>query len=151
MAQPILSFNMRFKIVSSIPSITGGCYCGSVRYEIQGEILNQGVCHCVDCQKLTGGTSWPFLFILSESLKYQGNVNSFERTAFSGKKVTLEFCPKCGTTLFGRPEFWEGCSTVSASTLDNPKHFYPLKHVWTEEAPKWQAFKEGIPLCKQNP
>lgn len=135
----------------SFKTIFGGCYCSSITYEIQGEVLNQGVCYCSDCQKLTGGSSWPFLFISTDSLKTHGELKTFVRMGRSGKKVKVEFCPECGTTLFGRPEFWQGCMTVSASTLNNPDIFSPKIHVWTKEAPKWTCLHENWTKFLQNP
>lgn len=34
--------------------VTGGCHCGAIRY--QGEIDPErvSICHCTDCQRLTG-------------------------------------------------------------------------------------------------
>jgi hypothetical protein len=35
-------------------AITGGCHCGAVRYEAQGEALNHALCHCRDCRRSAG-------------------------------------------------------------------------------------------------
>jgi len=39
-----------------MPSITGGCLCGKVRYSANAEPIFVGLCHCHDCQKFTGTT-----------------------------------------------------------------------------------------------
>ncbi len=43
--------------------ITGKCFCGEVQYTIKANILKSGICHCHDCQRLTGGTAWPFIVV----------------------------------------------------------------------------------------
>ena len=41
----------------------GGCYCGSVRFEISGEPVNQSICHCRDCQKSSGAASVAWIML----------------------------------------------------------------------------------------
>ena len=40
---------------------SGGCLCGAVRYEAQGEPLYAGHCYCEDCRKASGGGFIPFM------------------------------------------------------------------------------------------
>jgi hypothetical protein len=41
--------------------LTGGCYCGAVRYETDGEPFHETICHCADCRRIVGAASvaWP--------------------------------------------------------------------------------------------
>jgi len=34
--------------------VTGGCHCGHMSYEAEVDPATVRVCHCTDCQKLTG-------------------------------------------------------------------------------------------------
>ena len=34
--------------------VTGGCHCGHITYEAEVDPATVRVCHCTDCQKLTG-------------------------------------------------------------------------------------------------
>lgn len=38
-------------------TITGGCACGAIRYEVTAEPIVTFNCHCRDCQKTTGGAT----------------------------------------------------------------------------------------------
>lgn len=128
----------------------GSCYCGHIKYEITEEMLKKGVCHCHSCQKLTGGACWPFLVVKSESLQIQGLVKEITRVGDSGHQVHVSFCPKCGTTLFGRPEAWPSIRTVSASTLDKAESFMPDLHVWTEDKQAWIVLPHDVPQFLTN-
>jgi hypothetical protein len=39
------------------PSLTGGCLCGGVRFELTEPATDAGYCHCTRCQRRTGGAS----------------------------------------------------------------------------------------------
>ena len=32
----------------------GGCHCGAIRYEAEGEPLTHALCHCTDCRRHAG-------------------------------------------------------------------------------------------------
>ena len=34
--------------------ITGGCHCGAIRYQAEGEALVHALCHCTDCRRHAG-------------------------------------------------------------------------------------------------
>ena len=56
--------------------IIGKCFCREIQYKVEANILKFGICHCRDCQRLTGGTAWPFIVIPQESL---GNTRKDKR------------------------------------------------------------------------
>jgi hypothetical protein len=34
-----------------MPTLTGGCLCGAIRYTVDAEIKELRACHCTNCQK----------------------------------------------------------------------------------------------------
>src|SRR5262245_25617643 len=34
--------------------ITGGCHCGAIRYQVEGEAIVHALCHCTDCRRHAG-------------------------------------------------------------------------------------------------
>jgi hypothetical protein len=42
-------------------AITGGCYCGALRFEIEGQIRMRALCLCRTCQKISGGAGNLFI------------------------------------------------------------------------------------------
>jgi hypothetical protein len=34
--------------------LTGGCHCGAIRYQAEGQALTHGLCHCTDCRRHAG-------------------------------------------------------------------------------------------------
>ena len=89
--------------------VTGGCHCGGITYEAEVAPATIRVCHCTDCQKLTGTAfratiaSLPGTFVLKS-----GTPKIYIKTAESGNKRGHGFCPDCGTPIY------------SAATAPNP-------------------------------
>ena len=50
-------------------TITGGCACGAIRYEVTGEPIVTFNCHCRDCQKTTGGAYTPVFYVPANAFK----------------------------------------------------------------------------------
>lgn len=65
--------------------MTGRCFCGNIRYHIFDEVIKREVCHCRSCQHLTGGSSWPFIVVKSESLHISGDLKEFTRKGANGQ------------------------------------------------------------------
>jgi hypothetical protein len=84
-------------------SMTGTCLCGAVRYESSAEPVFSGHCHCVDCQKETGGGHLTIAAVPNDSVTVSGPVTTFRNNGGSGQPVERVFCSVCGTTVFARP------------------------------------------------
>ena len=77
--------------------LQGGCYCGAVRYEVDGEPVMKAQCHCRECQYITGGASNMFMAVPLDAFRYtKGQPKQFKRKDLAAP-VTREFCPECGT------------------------------------------------------
>ena len=121
----------------------GGCLCGNVRYSVQGKPVLSVLCFCRDCLSLFGCDGYPGMMIENQDFSaLQGKCSTYPRTAESGRTVTLNFCPDCGTTVWGQTEL--GMVSVVAGTLDNPDVFEPEKAVFTTQAPAWARIPEGL-------
>src|ERR1700756_168210 len=81
--------------------VTGRCHCGQISFEAEIDPTQVRICHCTDCQTLTGTafrtnvSSLPGTFVLKS-----GTPKIYIKTAESGNKRAHGFCPKCGTPLY---------------------------------------------------
>ena len=130
--------------------LTGGCFCGKVRYEILAHPLRMGFCHCRSCQQATGSAFFPFIAISENALSIQGELTWYESIGDTGHKVHRSFCPICGSRLFSKPDAIPNLRTVSASSLDNPHAFKPEIAVWVEEAVPWHDVSTDLTQFNKN-
>jgi hypothetical protein len=114
-------------------TITGGCLCREIRYEVQVEPMWICHCHCERCRKHSGSpiTTWlgfpagTVHWVTKEPFRYR-----------SSKDVERSFCPVCGSTI-GFHRVHE--TSIAIGSLDAPDEV-PIAKLWTGHA--W--FKEHI-------
>ena len=105
--------------------LEGGCYCGKVRYEAEGEPMMAAQCHCRECQYISGGAPNMFVAMPVDGFKYTASQpKQFTRSDLE-RAVTREFCPECGTHLVtkvpGLPAVVLKVGTLDDSVLFNPQ------------------------------
>jgi hypothetical protein len=124
-------------------TITGGCLCKAVRYEIAAPPVTTRVCWCRRCQALGAGSGTVNVTFPFEAIKVEGELGDFVNTADSGNILHTQFCPKCGTPVFTGAESRPHLLAVRAGTLDDPELAAPAITIWTEEAPSWARDRSG--------
>ena len=80
----------------------GGCLCGDVRYRTTANPMRVTVCHCTFCQKLTGSAYLvePIFRRADVTLTGAAPKTYDHRSDTSHKRVTINFCERCGTTVY---------------------------------------------------
>ena len=66
--------------------IHGGCHCGALRYEAEIDPAKAGICHCTDCQRLTGSAFSLFVAVPREHFRLVGEPRIYVKTAESGNR-----------------------------------------------------------------
>ncbi|PTA88991.1 aldehyde-activating protein [Kosakonia sp. H7A] len=128
---------------------TGGCFCGSVRYQVAGKPLAVAVCHCKDCQRSAGApmVSWS-LYAQSSLVIIKGKPATFSK---SGAAIR-SFCPVCGSGLFYTNSLSiPGRVDVQSSTFDCPEAFPPQAQVQVAERLDWVNHLLELPGYERYP
>lgn len=120
-------------------TILGGCLCGAIRFEASADAEFQLLCHCTDCQTVSGAAAYAAYVVPLKSLKVlTGEPAHFEVTADSGRINSRHFCPTCGTRVWAVLEEI-GMASVNGLALDNRSHFQPAANHRLDSAPDWCA------------
>lgn len=132
-------------------NMTGGCLCGSVRYQANAKPVMTRACWCRTCQYLASGSATVNMVIATDAVAITGELSNFESTADSGNKMHRKFCPKCGVHLFSQAEVRPHILIVRAGTLDEPKDVKIDALIWTSSAPAWAHLDPDIPQFEKQP
>ena len=114
--------------------ITGGCYCGEVRFRAGGPPLYEANCHCANCRRAAGAQSVAWITVKLTKFGFdKGNPKRYQTE--TGAYRT--FCGSCGTSLTyehaGRPNEID----ITTGSLDDPARFPPNRDVFPEEKLSW--------------
>jgi hypothetical protein len=133
-------------------TLTGGCYCGALRFEADGPIRMRGLCLCRTCQRISGGAGNYFIGLEADGFRYtQGEPSRFTRPDADGAP-TREFCGACGTHIAARSPRAPGGIIVKVGALDDPAAFEgPSLVVWTEEKQTFHLLPDGVPAFARFP
>jgi hypothetical protein len=134
----------------------GGCLCADIRYRTLSEPVRVTICHCTFCQKLTGAA-----FLVEPIFKKQEVV--FSGTAprryvhcsdTSKKEVGINFCSRCGTTLFLDFERFPDILGLCGGTFDNPNWFErdteKCRHIFTRSAQTGVLLPPGVATYSEH-
>ena len=126
-----------------MPTITGGCLCGKIRYSADAEPAFVGLCHCRDCQKFTGSAFAAVIGLPKSAVTATGALKEFTKQGDSGKPINRMFCPECGASVMDEAEAAAGIVMIQAGTLDNTSWVKPTSQIYCASArPAVQLFGE---------
>jgi hypothetical protein len=131
---------------------TGGCLCGAIRYEAEGELVTAGACHCRDCQYVSGGGPAHVLIIAAGDVKMtKGEPRIYFSLSEAGHTVGRSFCEDCGTPIFAQNAARPGVLSIKAGTLDDPSLYRPKGHIWVKSAQPWHHIDPALPIIQGDP
>jgi hypothetical protein len=132
--------------------IDGGCHCGYLRYEAEADPEKAGICHCTDCQKLSGSAFRTLVPVSSDTFRMVGGEPMiYIKTGDSGNKRQQTFCPKCGSPIFSAP-LDDGPKTmmIRVGTIRQRDQFVPKVQYWSRSKQSWvHNFASARELEKQ--
>jgi len=118
-------------------SYSGECSCGSVRFTIN-DFLYLLACHCNECKKRTGSAFGLSVVVEKEDIEnFQGETKTFTRKAESGRPVSYEFCPNCGSTLRWGIEAVPSRAILAGGNFDDLSQLSVAGEMYVETSVDW--------------
>jgi hypothetical protein len=124
---------------------TGGCHCGTIKYELTSDPLFVHGCHCRDCQKQTGGPFAVNALIERDRITLvSGEPVRTEQKTDSGRLHDVWRCPDCLTALWSDYGRREVMAFIRVMTLDAPEDCPPDVHIFTRSKAPFINLPEGV-------
>ncbi len=128
-------------------AMSGGCLCGAIKYEIDGEPSMTGVCHCRNCQRQGGSAFSTLAAVAKSAFRFTaGEPKLYTDTdTASGNSVERWFCGTCGSPIYSALPGQPDTLFIKTGTLDDTSGFKPQFHAWCETRQNWVTLDEDVP------
>jgi hypothetical protein len=130
---------------------TGGCLCGALRYEADGEPLFAGHCYCSDCRRASGSGFIPFMGFSSSAVRFSGETRKFVSKSARGSDAVRNSCPICSSLVFGGEIGKTDSFTIYAGSLDDPSLFRPTIAIFARGRPSWAMIPPDLAVFDGMP
>jgi hypothetical protein len=130
---------------------TGGCLCGALRYEADGEPLFAGHCYCSDCRRASGSGFIPFMGFSSSAVRFSGETRKFVSKSARGSDAVRNSCPICSSLVFGGEIGKTDSFTIYAGSLDDPSLFCPTIAIFARGRPPWAMIPPDLAVFDGMP
>lgn len=126
--------------------VEGACHCGAVRFAAEADAGQVSVCHCTDCQSLTGTAFRTSVRAVDGTLRVtRGEPAVYVKTADNGARREQHFCGACGSPLFTRAEGEAEGWHLRWGALRQREALAPASQIWRRSAVPWIAAVPGLP------
>jgi hypothetical protein len=124
--------------------VSGGCLCGSIRYEADVFIKNGYICHCTMCQKSSGQPAEIGVLVKAGTLRYLKGEPKYFVSSQIGKRG---FCAECGSRVVWQatdPE-QDWTTNLCVGGLDEPSDARVTCHIYADTQLPWYRACEDLP------
>jgi hypothetical protein len=133
--------------------IDGGCHCGEITYEAEADPERTSMCHCSDCQKLSGTAFRTSIAAQEGTFRIlTGTPTLYVKTAESGTRRAQAFCPRCGSPIYASgvgegPKIYN----IRLGTVRQRNELVPKVQIWCRSQQNWLADIPGIRRVEGQP
>jgi hypothetical protein len=127
--------------------IDGGCHCGKITFTAEVDPEQVIVCHCTDCQTLSGSAYRTVAPAIEGSFRLvTGEPGIYVKTAENGSKRSQAFCRDCGTPIYSAPED-ENSSFfgLRVGAIRQRDRLVPKSQYWCRSEQPWTQDLTGLP------
>lgn len=119
--------------------VRGECFCGEVTFEAELDPTRVGLCHCIDCQKVSGGAFRMIAIVDAAGFKItKGTPATFIKTAESGNRRVQAFCGTCASALYACADVDNPPNyNLRVGVLDRREDLTPHFEAWRQSALDW--------------
>lgn len=132
--------------------VDGQCHCGAIQFDAEIEPEKVVVCHCTDCQVLSGTAFRTVAFTRPDALSFRkGEPKVYIKTAQSGNPRAQGFCGECGSAIYAT-SVGDGPKVygLRAGSLTQRETLVPQRQVWRSSALSWVDDVGSLPAVQEQ-
>jgi len=133
--------------------IDGCCHCGYITYEAEIDPEKVMICHCTDCQTLSGSAFRTVALTREGTFKLlSGELKIYVKTGENGAKRPQSFRPECGTPIYSTT-VGEGpkVHAVRVGTARQRDQLVPKVQLWCRSSQSWLNDLSAVPRMEKQP
>lgn len=127
--------------------ITGECFCGEIKYRVDGKLRDARSCHCSRCRKAFSAQASAYALVAAHDFKWLSG-KELLTTYSSQHGFGLQFCRQCGSTLCGT--YHGRIHGVTLGCLNNDPKIEIGRHIFVGSKASWEILPDGIVQYQEN-
>ncbi len=126
-------------------NVHGSCHCGYIRYEAEVDPARTTICHCSDCQALSGSAYRVSVPARAEDFRLLGGTPAiYEKTGSSGAVRLQAFCANCGSPIYSAAATGTTIYVLRTGCIAERAALVPKRQIWCDSAQEWTMAIDGI-------
>lgn len=122
-------------------ALTGECFCGTIKYEIDGKLIDPLSCHCSRCRKAFSSQSSNYARVNLADFRWLAGEERL--SSYVGEQgFGLLFCGTCGSTLCGTME--NSVHGVALGCLNEDPELDQIHHIFVDSKASWEILPGGV-------
>jgi len=128
-------------IMESKVIIIGECFCGGIKYQVDGKLRDGKSCHCSRCRKAFSSQASSSALVEPEDFKWLSGEDQL--TSYVGDHgFGYQFCKVCGSTLC---TVYNGkVFQLTLGCINGDPEIEIGKHIYVGSKAKWEVISENV-------
>lgn len=129
-------------------AITGECFCGQIKYQVDGKLRDARSCHCSRCRKAFSAQASSYALVNADDFSWLTGEHLLT-SYLSQQGFGLQFCKICGSTLCG---IYKGqVHGVTLGCLNDDPDVEIGMHIYVGSKARWEVMPEGVTQFEVGP
>lgn len=125
--------------------IEGSCHCGRISFTAEVDPAQVAVCHCTDCQVISGAPMRAVIPAPVAGFELRGEPKRYIKVAESGNRRVQAFCPDCGTALYASAPEGATHVMIRVGCVKQRAELVPGRQLWQRSSMPWLSRLADIP------
>ncbi len=131
--------------------IEGGCHCGRIGYVADIDPATVTICHCTDCQALSGSAFRTVVPAPAAAFRLTGEPKVYVKTGESGARRAQAFCAECGSPIYSSAVEKPQVYNIRLGTCRQRRDLPPRRQIWCRSSLGWLADLGGLARHERQP